>query len=507
MPRITTDLIVTQTALRFFYQLNGACPGNSVQYGGQDGQYLNIEDATNPIRGIDPINVQDPVTAGSFRRIGRNRSAPDFPTATVQLLQNRGFLPVQFTQFRTSPVSFYGVAGDTKDLTDFLSGWDHYIKIYSAGEVTEAGEGGGSWDSGEQVQDDLDFSFEAIYNIGSIGFSDKASTNVYSEAKDVAYGRLGDGTEAIYVVTDNTGGSPGEAPSVTYRTKKDGDWTSLTITGAAAGDVPQAITIVSQYLVVVFDDGSQGGYFYSEIDPVTGVPGAFTKIQTGFVAAKAPKDIYAPDSRSIWLCGEGGYIYKTSSLTGGVSVLDAGVATSTDLNRIAGDATGTIVAVGESDAIILSEDRGNSWAASTAVTGGGNGLDAVEVVSQYIWWVGDDAGDVYYTTDGGRTWTDPGFLPSTIATVQDIVFATDEVGYILCATSGPAASIYTTWNGGEDWTATTPRIISTPTANRFNRLAIPRQPEHSIRANWLAIAGLAGDGTDGIVLVGEPKAL
>ena len=506
MPAITQDRIVLQTSIRYFYQMNGACPGNNILYGGVDGQYLNIEDATNPKRGIDTIPVQDPISAGEYDLIARNRSAPDYPTATVQLLQQRGFYPPQFARFRVEPITYYAVAGDTGDLSDFVSGWESYVKIYSFGEVTDPTEAGGSWDSGDKLQDDLPTTFQTIYSIGPLTFSEKATTEVYSEVIDLTYGNFGNGFTAVYAVANNVVASPGQAPSVFYRTKEtQATWTEAQIDGSAATDVPQAIATVGKFLVVVFDDGSQGGYFYAEIDADTGAPGSFSKVQTGFVASKAPKDIYASSARTSYLVGEGGYIYQVSSLGSGVTVLDAGAATTNDLNRIDGTVRGTLVAVGESDTIVYSTDRGNSWAAATA-TGGGNGLDAVGVVDEKIWWVGDDGGDVYYTTDKGNTWTEK-VINSSFTAVQDIVFVTHEVAFVTAITSGPVATIYGTWNGGEDWTNDTPRFPSIPTADRFNRVAVPKINEANIKANWLALGGLAGNGSDGIILLVEPKTL
>lgn len=496
-----------QTALRYYYQPGGACYGNGVKYGGKDGQFLNIESATNPLRGIEAINVQDPKTAGRFKRVGRNRSAPDYPTASVQWLQRRGYVPEQLLKARIKPYTFYAISGDTKDLTDFVNGWNNYVKIYSFGELTEANEGGGAWDGGEQIQDEEDFTFERIYVIGPMGFDEKAATQVYSEAVDVVYGSYGDGTEAVYAVTDNTIASAGQAPSIHYTLNAGVTWTEAAITGSVAADSPEAIVIVGQYLVVLFDNTTTGGYYYAEINPDTGIPGTFTKVTTGFVTGKAPKDIYAPDGRSIIIVGEGGYIYKSSNLTAGVVVLDAGGLTTNQLNRVDGTEDGTLVAVGNSDTVLYSPDRGNTWYTSPSATGGAANLNGVAVKDSLEWWIVDASGNAYVTINGGTTWTDSGVLPATITAAQDVVFITDEVGFILCSTASPAAVIYTTWNGGNDWTAGAPRIIATPTADRFNRLAYPDFPEPAIQTNFVAIAGLAGNGSDGIILLGTPKSL
>ena len=355
MPRPNQDQINTQDKVRFFYQLGGGCVENPVNYGGVDGQYINIEDVTNPVRSIDTISVGDPKKAGRYRRIARNRSSVDYPTAGVQLLQYRGFYPPQFAEFRTKPVTFYAVVGGgTADLSDFIGGWDQYVKILSYGEATEPKESLGSWDSGEQIQDDIDFTLEQVYNIGPIGFGERAAVEVYSEVIDACYGSLVDGYTAVYAVTNNVVASVGQAPSITYRTKKNGTWTSVDITGAAAADVPKAIHLIGKYIVVLFDDGAGGGYFYSELNTFSGVPGTFAKVTTGFVSGGEPQDMFSPNTRSTFICGDAGYVYKLKSVSGGVEVIDAGLTTSNDLSRISGTDTGVLVAVGASDTVIFS---------------------------------------------------------------------------------------------------------------------------------------------------------
>ncbi|MCB0682775.1 MAG: hypothetical protein KDC32_18015, partial [Saprospiraceae bacterium] len=104
------------------------------------------------------------------------------------------------------------------------------------------------------------------------------------------------------------------------------------------------------------------------------------------------------------------------------------------------------------------------------------------VVDQYIWWVGDDAGAVYYTEDGGATWT-AFSLTGSPAAINDIVFPTRSVGYILANTSAPAALLYSTWNGGVDWATSDPRLPQTlPTADKFNRLAVPQVTNPNVLA-------------------------
>jgi hypothetical protein len=90
--------------------------------------------------------------------------------------------------------------------------------------------------------------------------------------------------------------------------------------------------------------------------------------------------------------------------------------------------------------------------------------------------------------------------------VTDIVFPTDEVGYfthnklLLAILYG---QLYTTWNGGEDWTNSAPRILnlSVLDAREYSRIAAPRTTP-DISANNIVLGGIATGGTDGILAVG-----
>lgn len=516
MPRVTSDEIITQKHMRFFLQPGGSGPSNGLLYSGQDGQYLNIESFSNPVSGgINPINVHDPNQIGRYRAVGRSIDAPDFPTFTAQFLQKKDHLPRHLTTMRDCLTTFYAVVGDCKDLSDFLAGWTAYVKIASQAEVTSPEEAGAAFDSDEQLMDELEFTAGHIYNVGALGIGEKGATEVYSEIVDIVYGSRvqcggcgpsDDGTKLAYALAKNTVASPGQAPSVIYTTDGGTTWTDVTPTGAASTDVPVAIEVVGQNLVVFFDDGSTGGYFYVGLNSITGAPGAtWSKVTTGFTASKAPIDAWASNAREVWVSGEGGYIYKITSLSSGATVKDEGDATTENLNRIMAQDE-LVVAVGESGKVVYSTNRGETFTITDADPSA-NGNDALSIVTDYLWWVGDDNGDVYYTEDQGATWTSLGSVPSTAATIQDIVFATDEVGYILYATSDPTAGLMATFNGGADWTEDDPRILNLPTADRFNRAAVPFVPNYNIAANNLLLGGLAGNGSDGIILLAEAAVL
>jgi photosystem II stability/assembly factor-like uncharacterized protein len=284
---------------------------------------------------------------------------------------------------------------------------------------------------------------------------------------------------------------------------------ALPITGIGAAEQPTAIRVIAGYLVVFSRLGggaTTSSYYISQLNSKTGVPSStWSEITTGFVATKPINDVYVANSREIYIVADAGYIYFTDNIAAGVTVLSAATATSNNLARVRGDGDGNIVAVGASGTVVKSVNRGVTWAATTASPVVAS-LTAVAVLDADRYWAGSAAGNVYYTLDGGVSWTAKAFPNSGSGAVGDLVFATDEVGYIL-HTVGGAGFIVSTWDGGGNWTGSANRILNTVAAvARVNRLAYPRVSNLTTRANNIMVGALMAT-PDGAVLVGAPNIL
>lgn len=501
MPDINADEVVMYAHKRHFIQFGGAQPGNVVQYAGQDGQYMFVDGVGVPeTGGVTPIFVPDPRQPGKWRLIARTIDPPDLASASLVMLEKHGAIPRQLQRIGCK-FNLYEPTGPCQDLSDFLRGWTDYILVYGGALVNDKDLGTRTArDSDGVVEDTLSLTLADVYPVGALAFGEKAAAQVEREVVDVVYGttvscQCVEGTEYIYALETYAAGSPGLPTEVVYTVDGGENWTNIAVDGMGADEIGYAIDIVGKYLVVLGEDN----IYWAEINYKTGVPGTFTQINTGIVLAGTPRDIYVLSPREVFFCGDGGYIYKATDITAGVSVIDAGSATTQDLARIDG-VDETIIACGAVGAVIKSSNRGSTWATTTA-SPSGDTLQALEVLDDDRYWIGTSGGEVYYTLDGGEIWTEKAFTGSSAGEVRDILFVNDEVGYFAHDTVAPLGRIFSTWNGGEDWINADPRLLNLPVFDYAGRLAAP-DADAGIAANNLAVAGLAGNGVDGILLLG-----
>lgn len=512
MPNITADEIITQKHKRAFIQFGGARPNNPVRYAGQDAQYMSITGVKTPESGgIDPIWVHDPSVIGRYRLVGRKISPPSLDEATVTMKEKHGGIPWPLFRFGCQ-YNFYEPTGNCKDLSDFVAGWLDYVMVYSGGLITDKDLGDRvTFDSDDAIQDAMTTVLADVYPVGSLGFGNEAAAEVDREVIDIVYapvvrcgncGNDNDGTEWIYAITKSSGaGSPGLPAELIYNiTGGVSAWQQANITGIGATEDPVAIDIAGNYLIII----GASCYYYAEINSNTGVPGTFTKVTTGITGVLY--DLFVASPREIYFCGAGGTLYKTSDPTTGLTALDSPV--TVNLYRIHGWQN-AIVATGAGSTVIKTLNKGQTWATTTAsISAVPLDVTAVRVLDDRRYWVGTSlSGRVYYTLDGGESWTEFMFSGTGSGSVTDIVNATDEVLYFAHATNTPTGRLFSSWNGGADWEMGAsgegmPRIVSFPTINRVNRIAIPRVATAAVAANNVALACLAAGGVDGAILLG-----
>lgn len=494
---------------RLYVQPGGARPNSPARYYGQNTNYGIIQNLVAPINGeVTPVYTGDPRVLGKYRLVRRTIGTPPLPSATFNFLEKRGTLNRLLAQ--DCGGTFYNLVGNCADPSSILYGWEGgKLEVYADAIFTSMNGGNRSdWANDTPIINSVPATLREFYEIGSVGFGEILAADIAVEVVDVVFGNIqrcagcgqpNDGTNWQYGIQLHTGSN--EA-SVLYRiTNADGSTLSegvLDIDGIGGTADPVAIDVAGQYLIVLVT--SENAYYYAAIDQATGIPGAFTKVTTGFVASKTPTDLLVYNEHEIYISANGGYVYKLSNVGQAVTVLTAAGATSSNLARINGRGD-VIVAAGASGVGIASLNRGQSWFVLPSVPEASNVL-ALEVMDGQRFFFGNAAGGLWYTLDTGNNWSEIALSDAPTA-INDIVAVNNEQIWV-AGTDGTNGLLWWSPDGGADWTAANagPRIEGvSATAQEINRIAVPSASNTEIAANTLLIGGL-GATTDGYMAFG-----
>jgi hypothetical protein len=355
-------------------------------------------------------------------------------------------------------------------------------------------------DENAKVDESTDVSGREFYEVLPISYAEKAKDTVVNPLEDVVICSViscGDcddedpGCDNIFAISGSTGGSPGTPPDVVYSGDKGVTWAADDVNVLGASSTGDGIACIGDYVVVISHSDDSISY-KTKADILNGVVEGWTEVTTGIVAAGSPMDIWSVGSYA-FIVGDGGYVYGTDDPTGGVTVLDAGVATTENLTKVHAISDDFAVAVGENGAIIFTED-GSTWADASSSPSASN-LTAVWVKTEDEWFV-STATQLYYTLDQGVNWTAKN-LPVTPTDIDDIAMASDSVMYVSIVYSSNGR-IYRSYDGGYSFVNTPEGVATIPLADAYTAIAACTNDE-----NFVVGAGLADDATDGILVVGQ----
>lgn len=495
---------------RGFLQFGGPRPQNKVFFYDKETNAFTITGVTDPVTGgRSPINVAGN-RPGIYRRAGETIDPADFPSFSLSFREQLGRIPKALI-LKGCPITVYEARGECKSLANFDQGWSSMVMIYSGGKIDDRSPGDRtSHDGSDAVETELSMTADAIYPVGQILGSNKNATAITLEINDVIYGNnelcgdcgpADDGTRRIYAVEK---GGAAAKPIVHYSLDGGLTWATSSIAVAANAETIVKLGIMGSYIVAVSptaNTATRGGYYYATLNPLTGAPGSWTKVTTGFTDTFEPRDMVVLGPREAYLCTDSGEILKITDVPSGATTL--GVVTSSDLARISAYGN-TIVAVGASGTVMRSINRGQSFAAVTTAPSA-NAATAIEVLGEQRFYVGDASGGIYYTENAGETaWTAIN-IGATPAAIQDIRFATPEVGYV-AYTASSLARVAATINGGASWSLSDTsgnQRLQTPATSlqRYNRIAVPETSDWFVNANNVTFGGL-GASTDGCLVLG-----
>jgi hypothetical protein len=366
-------------------------------------------------------------------------------------------------------------------------------------------------DENAKVDESADISAREIYEVLPLTFAERCGDVVTNPIIDIVICDTpscgsceieSDGCQNIFALTQQTVGSPGTVADVIWtRDKFASGCNADNINTLSVNQDANALACLGDNVVVVSNDANNLHY-KTKTDIWNAVAGGWTAVATGFIVSGEPNDIWSVGTYA-FVVGDGGYVYGTDDPTAGVLVLDAGVATSNDLNAVKAIDSNIAVAVGDSDTIVYTLNQSTWQATSAAPTSGGN-LISIDVKNEKEWQVGSSNGQLWYTLDAGETWTQKGLPGAGYTAIYDISRSTDSVVFIGAATSGPRGRMLRTFSDSGGAGATGGYVIlpegvqTLPLSDAIYAVAACRHDP-----NFVVGGGLGDNGSDGILMIGQ----
>lgn len=457
---------------------------------------------------VTPMRVADPAKYGDFVTVDVIRGQKGLPTTTIDFRMLRSASAILNLIKKRCPFDVHLHIGACKDPTDFDAGWES-VKVYEGAQATSYKTTDlGAFDADQEnlVVESMDIMAQDFYEITPLNFAEVGETTILQRIVDVeicdaktcgACGLPSDGCQKVFAVTLSVGASPGLPAKLVYTQDGGATISSQVITSLPANRDPIAMKCVGPYMVVISQ--TDGALHFAKIVDILAGTATWTKVTTGINVSGAPNAIFSISSTASWIVGQGGYIYTLTDPSAGVTPVSSGDVTVQNLQTVHALDELNVLAAGASNAIVLSRNGGQTWALVTGPSAkAAIQINSVWMASAYTWWLAYNDGSLYYTIDGGVTWTQKA-IPGSLTTLNEISFANNGVGYLAGSiTATTTGKILRTINGGYTWYVLPEQSgYSIPSTRNFNAIASCIE-----NPNLVWAGGLAGDGTDGILMKG-----
>jgi len=461
---------------------------------------------------VTPIRVPSKESYGQFTELAITRGAEDRPTTSLIFKYLTGRSDIEKMAKSKCALDVQIHFGRCSSPTSFNQGWEKIVIFENAVFTNYATSDIGAFDQSEEavIEETVDLSGEWFYEVVPIRLVERAQSEVGQEV--IAVGVIdsegcgdcatpSDGCQRVFAVSAPGTASPGVLAEVLFTADGGVTWGDSWITSLAVGEDPTDAVGVGDYLVVVSNDSNS--LHYANWEDVLNGAETWSEVTTGFVVTGEPNAIASAGAADTWIVGDGGYVYYSESIVDGVEVLDAGAATTEDLNDVDAYDAENVVAVGNANTVLYSTDGETFSAVTGPDTVNTPNLLSVLMLDERTWIVGTADNAAWYTENSGTGWTQMRFPGDTTGgggtgEVRAIVAATRNVLYLAHKTSATAGRILRSLDGGHSWYVLPEGSGSIPANDQINALATCWH-----EANVVFAGGLADNGADGIILKGS----
>ena len=475
-----------------FIQAKGPGPGNALV---SLGQCADMDDISEPLTTADPIICRDKY--GKYIQVGEMETPPGKVTTTVTVLSEavRNALEKLDCNFSLYVVQkncgvkgnyhdgeIFTILSNARKETNTLSGM---VNRNTDGEST-FGVAISAW-------------FPMIRAVGASKLTvERVATTETQALNDIAFndevvcdpdcGEIGKCEQGIIGADSAAGPATG---NILFSTDYGAAWAAGAADPFGAGLHTAAVARVllpdggERWIVgKLAVGGAQGLIAYSDDDGAS-----WTTVNIGGAAAGHGATygggIFALDYNHIWLVGAAGYIYFSDD--GGVTwtAQNAGVITAGSYTQVKFYNERIGFAVAAAGVVAFTKDGGLHWAAGGVINGGAAGNLCCDFSGESKIWVGDDAGDLWYSTDLGLTWTEvTSFTGTGVGDVRDIDVVNEHVIWMAYNTVAPVGYLQRTVDGGKTWQ----RLTNSVTNSGLNAV-------HACDENLAFAVGEANGGT------------
>ena len=446
-------------------------------------QYLgcfDVGDIDEPLGDLTLVYCTDPSGPNKWKAVGSYQGEPG---AIKTSLKTKMRKTAAFLELQKCPYPLY-VNHVSCGRMDVFNNWDRSFILEQTWTNARKTSGIASSVPGDQKESELAFDVSAETLLRA--FELTAARDAIAETEDITditscnsescgddCGAAVNAGDSLFVGSKVLAGSAVNTADMWYSTDAGASWTIGLTDPFIAGEVIIAIRCVqkdkntTRILVArgTTDAGNPAEVRYSDDGGLT-----WTTANLGSTVGTyclGPKSLFVLDFYHIWAVTTTGGIYFSSDGGATFTVQGAGI-TVQNLWAIVFSDTLHGYAVGAANAIVKTTDGGVTW---TVVTGPAANAaviaSSLEVISYYKVWVAYANGTLYYTLNGGTTWTQRLF-GATGGVVPYVEFYDEYFGVLINnLTAVTQGSVWYTINGGYDW-----KQIVCPTNLGLNSLLV-----------------------------------